>query len=127
MVQIHDDPPRFESILARGAAFTSSFEEECAAMDLAIEWIADNCIPSSRPLIVTDSQSLCKALVGCDPAINPLRLRLEQCGASVGVQWVPGHCGISGNERADKAANEARLIPTPSRNTSLKGILPEIK
>ena len=96
-------------------------------MDLAIKWIADNCIPSSRPLIVTDSQSLCKALVGCDPVINPLRLRLEQCGASVGVQWVPGHCGISGNERADKAANKAQLIPTPSRNTSLKGILPEIK
>ena len=45
VVQIHDDPPRFESILSKGAAFTSSFEEECAAMDLAIEWIVNNCIP----------------------------------------------------------------------------------
>ena len=127
VIHIHDDPPRFETLLARGAAFTSSFEEECAALDLAILWIKDNCTPSSRPLIVTDSQSLCRALVGSDPAISPLRTRLEQCNATVGIQWVPGHCGIDGNELADKAANEARQAPGPSRNTTIKGILPVIR
>ena len=124
---IKDDPPRYEQILARGAAFTSSFEEECAALDLAIQWISDNCIPTSRPLIVTDSQSLCKAQSGHNPAISSLKSRLENCGATVGIQWVPGHCGIDGNEMADKAANEARTHPTPSRSTSYKGIVPAIK
>ena len=127
VVRILDDPPRYEQILARGAAFTSSFEEECAALDLAIDWIRDNCVPTSRPLIVTDSQSLCKALDGYDPAISPLKSRLESCEAVVGIQWVPGHCGIAGNELADRAANEARTYPTPSRHTSYKGILPAIK
>ena len=39
VVRISDDPPRYESILARGAAFTSSFEEEKAALELASSWI----------------------------------------------------------------------------------------
>ena len=127
VVRIQDDPPRFEKILERGAAFTSSFEEECAALELAITWISENCIPTSRPLIITDSQSLCKAISGYNPVISHLRSRLENCGATVGIQWVPGHCGINGNEMADQAANEARLQPTSNRDTSYKGIIPAIK
>ena len=73
VVHIHDDPPRYETILAKGAAFTSSIEEESTALDLEISWIKDNYIPSSRPLIITDSQSLCKALVGFDASVDALR------------------------------------------------------
>ena len=127
MVRIQDDPPRFETILERGAAFTSSYEEEKAALGLAISWISDNCDPSSRPLIVTDSQSLYKALMGYDPSVSSIKLQLEQCGATVGIQWVPGHCGIEGNELADRAANEARTYPSPNRFTSYQGIVPAIK
>ena len=127
VVRIQDDSPRFETILERGAAFTSSYEEEKAALGLAISWISDNCDPSSRPLIVTDSQSLCKALMGYDPSVSSIKLQLEQCGATVGIQWVPGHCGIKGNELADRAANEARTYPSPNRFTSYQGIVPAIK
>ena len=35
-MHIHDDPPRFEILRAKGADFTSSFEEEGAALLLAI-------------------------------------------------------------------------------------------
>ena len=127
VVHIHDDPPRFETLLAKGAAFTSSFEEECKALDLAISWIADNCDHSSRPLIITDSQSMCKALVGFDASVNALRARLSTCNTTIGIQWVPGHCGIPGNELADSAANNARTIAGPHRNNSYRGIIPVIK
>ena len=94
---------------------------------LALDWIEDNCIASSRPLIITDSQSLCLAIRGFDPDLAPIRARLVKCQASVGIQWVPGHCGIPGNELADTAANEARNITGPHRPTSFNGIIPSIK
>ena len=72
VVHIHDSPPVYETLQSKGAAFTSSFEEEGAALLLALDWIDDNCIASSRPLIITDSQSLCLALQGFDPDIAPI-------------------------------------------------------
>ena len=127
VVMINDDPPRFETLRTKGAAFTSSFEEECSAMELAIDWItAGHCTPSSRPLIITDSQSLCKALEGVDSAVDPLRKKLASCSCNVGIQWVPGHCGIPGNELADQAANEARTISGPRRPSTYKALIPVI-
>ena len=126
VIHISDDPPRSETSLAKGAPFTSSFEEECTALELAVAWIQDNCNSSSRPLIITDSQSLCKALSGHDSAVSHLRQQLASCITSVGIQWVPGHCGIPGNEEADQAANTARTIDGPQRPTTLRGIIPVI-
>ena len=123
----HEDPPISETVMSKGAPYTSSFEEECTAMELAVNWIKDNCSPASRPLIITDSQSLCKALVGYDHAVSHLRNLLSSCDSTIGIQWVPGHCGIPGNEDADQAANAARTISGPQRSTTLKGIIPLIK
>jgi len=123
----HTNPPISETLMAKGAPFTSSFEEECTALELALQWIKDNCNSSSRPLIVTDSQSMCRALVGFDVSVDHLRSALAECNASIGIQWVPGHCGIPGNEDADQAANAARTISGPRRSTTIKGIYPLIK
>ena len=123
----HTTPPTSETLMAKGAHFTSSFEEECTALELALQWIRDNCDSSSRPLIVTDSQSMCRALVGFDESVDHLRISLNTCNATIGIQWVPGHCGIQGNEVADQAANAARTISGPRRSTTLNGIVPFIK
>ena len=127
VVTIDDSPPRQETVMAKGAPFTSSFEEECQALELAVNWIKANCNAASRPLIITDSQSLCRALEGFNPAVNNLRQQLANCNATIGIQWVPGHCGITGNEDADQAANMARTIPGPQRSTTLSGITSVIK
>ena len=127
VVMINGDPPRFVTLWSKGAAFTSSFEEECSAMELTIEWITvGQCIPSSHPQIITDRQSLCKALKVMDSALDPLRTKLVSCMCTVGIQWVPGHCGISGNELADQAANEARTVSGPRRPSTYKALIPVI-
>jgi len=127
VVHIHDDPPRTEIISRKGAAFTSSFEEEVQALISAAQWIKDNCVASSRPLIITDSQSVCSALVGHNSSVDSLRSSLATCTATIRIQWVPSHCGITGNEEADAAANSARLLPGARRPISMRGILPVIK
>ena len=33
--------------------------------------------------------------------------------------WVPSHCGVAGNKRADRAANEAANLPQQNRPVSL--------
>ena len=76
-----------------------------------------------HPLIITESQSLCK---GVDSAVDPLRRKLASCICTVGIQWVPGHCGIPGNELADQAANEARTISGPRRPSTYKALIPII-
>ncbi len=45
----------------RGTAFTSSFAEEAAAIELALEWATAN-HPEHSPTICTDSESLLKAI-----------------------------------------------------------------
>ena len=48
----------------------------------AITWIRDNCDARSRPLILTDSQSLCKSLLGYDHAVDNIRSALASCLSS---------------------------------------------
>ncbi len=56
----------------RGAAFTSSFAEEAAAMQPALEWATDN-HPEQLLTICTDSQSLIKATEHRSPVTSHLR------------------------------------------------------
>ena len=121
------DPPRTESILKRGAAFTSSFEEECEALRSALKWIIENCDSRSRPHILSDSQSMCSALLGYDHSVDDLRSLLASCPCTICIQYVPGHKGVPGNVAADAAAGAACLLEEDGRPVSYKGVLTHIK
>ncbi len=60
----------------RGAAFTSSFAEEAAVMQLASEWATAN-HPEHSFIICTDSQSLLKAIERRSPVTDHLRSLLN--------------------------------------------------
>ena len=72
VVKMLSDPPCTETIMKKGAELTSSFEEESQMMIAAANWIMDNCDHRSRALILTDSQSVCRALEGADHKLNQL-------------------------------------------------------
>jgi hypothetical protein len=71
---------------------------------------------NKRILIFSDSQAALRALSGpkvtselvveCLNALSTLAGRNE-----VTLVWVPGHCGIRGNEEADKLARQASAMP----------------
>ncbi len=70
-----DNPTTLLSKQQRGAAFTSSYDEEKAAMRMALEWL----LPShATAAICTDSQSLLKAIQSGSADTTDLRRMLNK-------------------------------------------------
>ena len=72
---------------------------------VTLDWLEAN---GTTPVaIITDSQSLCLALLGDGFELDILRSRLRSYAHRIIIQWVPGHQDIPGNELADVVAKEA--------------------
>ena len=100
-------------IKAKGCTFTSSYEEEAAAMESALSWTCTNANHHSfTVLFCTDSKSLCEALISSHPRILSIRNSISSILSSIFIQWIPGHSSIPGKDLADKAVKEATLITT---------------
>ena len=67
--------------------------------------------PTTTTALVTDSRSLVEALQGGGAERRLVLLReriwrLEALERRITLLWVPGHCGVDGNEEADRLAEE---------------------
>ena len=110
--------------MEKGSFYTCSYEEECTAMNLAVDWLIEN--NSTLTTIITDSQSLCEALLGYSPDLDDLRTKLRGLRHIVNIQWVPGHSEIVGNELADQAAKQATLLESAAQPISYNSICTQI-
>jgi ribonuclease HI len=107
------------SLSRPAGANCSSFRAEAVAIEAALRLLRDHLAaqaPGSAPVvrICTDSRSVVQRLLA-GPAQQ--RQRLLDCiwsllvdlatsyDATFTVQWIPSHCGIPGNERADVLAD----------------------
>lgn len=106
---------------------TSVFTGECYGLFKAVEYILLMGLRNS--LILTDARSALQSLARFpfyshnSFIIFETRELLHRCsikGYSVHFAWIPSHCGILGNERADQLANDAVLCGDvfPYKNNS---------
>ncbi len=91
----------------RGAAITSLFNEEKAAMPNALEWLLKSLAAEA---IRTESQSLLKAIQSGSADTTDLRRMLSKRAGKTSLLWIPGHHRITGNEEADACAKQAAAV-----------------
>ena len=92
--------------------YCSSYGGECVAMLKALEWLQRNPTPS---LICTDSDSLVAALEennwkDRDPRLKQIKKIIFDYPHEITLLWIPSHCGIEGNDKADELAKK-RGVP----------------
>jgi ribonuclease HI len=93
-----------------GPEHTTSLEVEMWGLWLALDRL-DNETAAAGVLICSDSQWALNVFKesghSAHSILSPLRARLRGLGGPVCFQWVPAHCGLLRNERADEEARKA--------------------
>ena len=123
-------PTYVSNLIQRGPPHTSSYEAELAALSMAVLYLA-RLDEDGRFLICSDSRAALATMgslsFGRSSGTASLWLRQQAAQGSYTFQWVPGHCGLLGNEMADAYAKQAaRLVgrnPAPVSLSSAKAYI----
>jgi ribonuclease HI len=93
-----------------GTEYTTSLEVEMWGLWLALECLDDEAIVAGM-LIFSDSQwalnALKESVHSAHSVLDPWRARLRGLKGCVCFQWVPAHCPLHRNKRADEEARKA--------------------
>ena len=118
-------------------ADSSNYEAEVSALSNALDHLQkefdENPIKATSVVVFTDSLSALEAMEGGDQDESLIqvsqkaeRLRTTH-SMDLKLQWIPGHIGIHGNEKADKLAKQGSQLPQPSTPITLKTAKQNIK
>ena len=109
-------------------AVCSNYEAEILAIQAALEYLSRYCHDETKitnTVIFSDSKSTLQAL-GSDGLSTPRIIALKQEASNfisfrkrrLVLQWIPGHAGIPGNEKADRLAKHGSGLEQPQISTT---------
>ena len=113
---------------------SSIVSAELSAIQKATSWLLLQ-QPPSKAVILTDSNSSLYLIKQRKPKnyittiqhIQENILQLISRGWIIQLQWIPSHCGVSGNDIVDQAANEARSNPHEQYHIELNDLYNLVK
>ncbi|GFU61147.1 uncharacterized protein LOC103524116 [Trichonephila clavipes] len=116
------------SFYLHAGSLTTHFDGEVEAIHIALQQLAVRLPPIERAVILSDSTSALQALSNYN---ENNCLRVQNCRELLGkivFQWVPSHCGLWGNERADFLAKKGTgILQNFRRDLTLHSAKLEIK
>ena len=88
--------------------YSTNFRAETEAIRTAVSCLLKNSNTSGNIVLLSDALSVLQALSSKDTDLLDLSDSLDLLTQShvVVLQWIPAHCGVPGNETADKLAKE---------------------
>lgn len=99
----------------------SSYRAEMVALLAAIEYLRERPVYTEDPVVLCSDSQAALATLRDGPAAQTsplgaaiwegLSVLAEGGSRQVHLQWVPAHCDLEGNERADLIAKEAAALP----------------
>ena len=116
------DGRRISRSLPTGAHSTNFRAEACALLEAAS--VLNTTEPlASNTVILTDCRSLLQSLQSSrdtSQILQDTRRELYSLGSRTNLvlQWIPSHCGVSGNEKADKLSKEGSKLPQSHHSVS---------
>ena len=104
---------RTDTVCLPAGKYSNNFNTEVKAITAAAEKFRNPSLDSSPLVFLTDARSVLEALN--HRKLQELRDSLSDIGKHrrVALQWVPSHCGIPGNEKADRLAKNGSLMQQP--------------
>ena len=107
----------------------SSFQAECIAMEKALDWVAEN---AGDCAVITDSKSMWMALKSDnwkekDHHLAEIKNKVNEISSKITLLWVPSHCKIPGNDRADELANQGAKLDQQGVPVSCKIVKARIR
>ncbi|KAK7101835.1 hypothetical protein V1264_020159 [Littorina saxatilis] len=96
----------------------TNYKAEAEALMQAASLVQDSADPCYQVVFLSDALSVLQALENDKLPQLAKALQMVRQTRRVVLQWIPAHCGIPGNERADELAKEGAVEDQPENSVS---------